>query len=72
MSRTRYPMQQVYEDVEFCFSSGIRPSDADIRCMINNHLDMREKDGFIVNHRYSQTRACAEVRRMHNATLKRW
>ncbi len=67
--KTTYPMSNTYKDAAIILrqqaQEGKRPvdlSETTIRTLVNDLLDAREKDGYKVNHSYSQKVAIQQVR----------
>jgi hypothetical protein len=67
--KTRLKMQDVYEITANALkrSSDSLPSHCTVRCMINDILDAYEREGYTVNHGYSQDKAFKEVRKLLSA-----
>ena len=66
--KTRLKMKDVYEITANALErSDSLPSHCTVRCTINDILDAYERDGYTVNHGYSQDKAFKEVRKLLTA-----
>ncbi len=59
-------MSEVYATIAdgFAGSGNFTPTHCDVRCAVNDLLDMLDRGGAEVNHEYSQDRAFQQVRRL--------
>lgn len=61
-------MEMIYRGVALYFltekGNGYVPAHCDVRCACNDLMDKLEKDGWQVNHRYSQDKAFREVKKL--------
>lgn len=64
--RPRVPMAEIYSHVadSFRFAGNRTPSHCDVRCAVNEALESYSRDGYAVNHHYSQDHAFRAVRRL--------
>lgn len=60
-SKGRISMRQIYEDVADALTGDDSPTHTTVRCYCNDVMEGYERDGFTVNHRYSQDTAFREV-----------
>ena len=61
--KTFYTMAMAYDNTADYFrrQGNMHPSHCDVRCTINDFLDIRERDGYRVHHGYNQDKAHTEV-----------